>query len=60
MTINENLLNATLEREVPHSDLLVLTEPIEDLEGEERTNMQNKIAEEIRRKYPLRKKTDAN
>ena len=44
MTINENLLNATLERKVPHSDLLALTEPIEDLEGEERINMQNKIA----------------
>ena len=52
--INERLLIATTTRAVPHEDVLAMMKPLKNLDGEERLRLQNQIAEEIERKYPLR------
>ena len=54
MKINEKLLKACRTREIPHADLLALMKPIKGTTREERLSIQNRIAEEIERKYPYR------
>lgn len=52
---NEKLLMAWYERDIPDSDLIELTDPLDNLDGEERIDYQNRLADYITEKYPLRK-----
>jgi hypothetical protein len=55
--INERLLLACSTRAIPHSEVLAMIKPLAHLNGEARLRMQNQIADEIERRYPLRKET---
>ena len=56
---NEKLITAWYERDIPDSDLFDLTEPLDNMDGEERINYQNRIADLIMKDYPLRKDTES-
>ncbi len=54
MVVHERLLKACRTHQVPHRELLELFRPIKGTVGEERRKLQDQIADEIERKYPLR------
>ena len=54
--LNRNLLRCYKEREIPISVFLERLEPVENLEGTERQEMQDKLAREMEMEFPLRKK----
>lgn len=58
--INELLLRACLNRDIPSSELLRMLRPVQNLQGEERIAFQNQIAKEIEAKYPYRPGREPN
>ena len=53
MPMNKELLHAFLYRAIPTSEFLAMSEPLDNLQGEERITFQNQLAKEIEAKYPL-------
>ena len=57
MAINRRLLNALLTRDIRTTEFLAMSQQLDGIKpGPERALMQEKIAEEIEKQYPLRKK----